>query len=114
MNVETASTIVVADRFPVQLIDGETVVHATAKLVLTRPDEAGVGRVLAYSAPGVALYDTTFDRAASFIGPANLDWVLDTPEGRLIVRSAPGCGCGNRLKGYVPQELQPYRLGRLV
>jgi hypothetical protein len=114
VNVETMSTIVVADRFPVQLIDAERLVHASAKLFLTRPDENGIGRLLAYSAPDVALYDTTWSRPDSTIGSNSVDWRLDTGAGRLIVRSAPGCGCGNRLKGFVPNELQPYRIGRLV
>jgi hypothetical protein len=114
VNTETASSVVVADRFPVQLIDAERLVHASAKLFLTRPDENGVGRLLAYEAPDVALYDIAWSRPDSTIGPNGVDWLLETGVGRLIVRSAPGCGCGNRLKGWVPQELQPYRLGRLV
>lgn len=113
MNAETVSTIVVVDRFPVQLIDSERLVHASAKLFLTRPDETGVGGLLAYEAPDVALCDTTWSRPDSTIGPNGTDWLLETGVGRLIVRSAPGCGCGSRLRGYTPQVLQPYRLGRL-
>lgn len=114
MNVETTSTIIVVDRFPVQLIDSEALVCAEAKLFLTRPDENGVGGLLAYSAPDVALYDTTWSRPDSTVGPNSVDWLLESGEGRLIVRSAPGCGCGSRLKGWTPQVLQPFRLGRLV
>lgn len=114
-NTETGSTIVVADRFPVMVIDaGGEVVHTAAKMVMTRPDADGVGRLLIYSAPDNPLYDVQFYRSSSDIGSQAKDWTLDTSVGRVVVRSAGGCGCGNRLKGWTPQELQPYRLGRMT
>lgn len=113
MNTATFA-VVVAERFPVKIYDAQGVlVHGTAKLFLTRPDENGTGRLLAYSAPDRLLYDVPFYREPSAIGGRSAPWTIETEIGTLSVRSAGGCGCGNRLKGWVPQELQPYRLGRL-
>jgi hypothetical protein len=106
--------VVVADRFPVKLLDGDGVVtHEKAKLVLTQPDEHGVGRLLAWTSPEVMVYDVAFRRPSSLIGARSVDWVLDTDLGHVGVRTASGCGCGDRLKGFHPPELLPYQMGRL-
>lgn len=107
-------TVIVADRFPVKLLgpDG-AVTHAKAKVVLTKPDEQGTGRLLAWTSPDHPVYDVPFERDASTIGNKGTDWWFDTSIGRIGVRSAGGCGCGDRLKGWHPPELTPYQLGRL-
>lgn len=106
--------IVAVDRFPVDLIDGQTslMLHHQVKLIMTQPVN-GVGRLKAWSAPDVEVLDTEFDLAESDIRSKQVDWGVATSNGPVVVKSSPGCGCGNRLKYWTPPEFQPLRMGRL-
>lgn len=107
--------VVAVDRFPVDLLDGQTqlMLHHLVKLVMTRPVD-GIGRLKVWASPELVVLDTTFGLAESDIRSKQVDWSVQTPNGIVIVRSAPGCGCGNRLKHFTPPEFTPYKMGRLT
>lgn len=103
--------IVAVDRFPVDVIaDGTTL--RQVKLIMTQPQD-GVGRLKVWSAPDVLALDTDFDLAASDIRSKQVDWSVSTDDGVVVVKSSPGCGCGNRLKYWQPPEFNPLKMGRL-
>lgn len=98
------------DRFPVDVVTDDTTLR-TVRLIMTRPTD-GVGLFKVWTAPDVLAIDTTFDLTASNIGPKQADWGVVTEAGPVVVKSSPGCGCGNRLKWWSPPEFQPYKKGR--
>ena len=102
--------VIAVDRFPVDVItDQETL--RTCRLIMTKPQDGGAFKV--WTAPGVLAIDTTFDLAESDIRSKQVDWGVATGTGPVVVKSSPGCGCGNPLKWWSPPEFQPYRMGRL-
>lgn len=104
--------VVAVDRFPVDVIAPGGMTYRTCRLIMTQPVD-GVGRLKVWSAPGVLVVDTDFLLEASNIGPKQADWHVATGAESVVVRSSPGCGCGNPLKWWSPPEFQPYRMGQL-
>jgi hypothetical protein len=108
----TEAPVIAADRFPVVLMDETgTVTHPKARVILTQP-ENGIGRITAWITPENIVLDTNYDREASQFGPRSQDWYVQTDLGEVIIRALGGCGCGDRLKHWVPEQFQPYRIGR--
>lgn len=105
----TEAPIVAVDRFPVDVVAGEAT-WREVRLVLTTPVD-GVGRLIVWTAPDVAVLDTTFTLDGSDIRTKQVDWTIATDLGPIVVRPRHGCGCGNRLKYWTP--FTPMRMGRL-
>jgi len=105
----TQAPIVAVDRFPVDVIAGDST-WREVRLVLTSPVE-GVGRLYVWSAPGVTVLDTEFTLADVDIRSKQVEWTIGTTDGPVTVRPRHGCGCGNRLKYWQP--FNPMRMGRL-
>lgn len=104
--------LIAADRFPVALLTDEgSVTHSKARVILTQA-ENGVGRLTAWTSPEVIVYDTNYHYAESQFGPKAQDWFVATDLGVIVIRPLGGCGCGDRLKHWTPEQFQPYRLGR--
>lgn len=104
---DDGAPIVAADRFPVSITGA--VEHVKVRAVFTQPKE-GVGRLVVWISPETRILDTVFRVESSVLGNRGADWVVDTDEGEVVIKSLGGCGCGDRLKNMIPW--QPYRLGR--
>lgn len=108
--------LIAADRFPVSLLyysDGGTVPgHPKARVILTQPVD-DVGRMVAWTSPEDVVCDTAYTYSTSQFGSRSSDWFVETADfGQIVIRTLGGCGCGDRLKHWTPEEFQPYRLGR--
>ncbi len=112
--------LIAADRFPVSLLfcagNGEaTLLHPKVRVILTYDDGIGSttgGRMTAWSAPGEIVLDSNWTREGSQFGAKSQDWIVETELGQIAIRPLGGCGCGDRLKHWTPEQFQPYRLGR--
>lgn len=109
----TEAPVIAADRFPVSVLreDGSAM-FSKVRVIMTQPDERGIGRITAWTSPEDVVIDTNYDRTASQFGPKSQDWYVATDLGEVIIRSLGGCGCGDRLKHWTPPQFQPYRIGR--
>ena len=106
----TESPVVAIDRFPVDVTpDSANTLH-TVRMILTVPTD-GVGQLMVWTAPEQRVIDTNFYLDQSDIRSKQVDWTISTDAGPVVVRSAPGCGCGNRLKYWQPFTMM--RMGRL-
>lgn len=104
--------LIAADRFPVALLTGEgSVTHHKARVILTQAID-GTGRLTAWTSPEAVVIDTNYHFADSVFGPKSQDWFVETDLGQIVIRPLGGCGCGDRLKHWTPEQFQPYRLGR--
>lgn len=105
------TTAVAVDRFPVNVITSDLVLREV-KVIMTEPVD-GVGRLVVYSAPDVKAIDTSYMPAESDIRSTNqADWTIQTTDGVVVIQSARGCGCGNRLKMFNPDEFATHKLRR--
>lgn len=99
--------IVAADRFPVRLTGA--VEHAKVRAILTQPTD-GVGQFHAWLSPENKVLETAFYVEESVFGGRARDWVVATDAGQVGISSLGGCGCGDRLKSFIPWH--PYQIGR--
>lgn len=99
--------IVAADRFPVRLTGA--VEHAKVRAILTQPTD-GVGQFHAWLSPENKVLETAFYVEKSTFGGRAATWKIVTPLGDVRISSLGGCGCGDRLKSFIPWS--PYQIGR--
>lgn len=109
LQVET-DPVILRRYFPVEAtIDGELV--RPALVIVTRE------RVYVWRTPDELLVSAAYDPAQMDELPLPREYelrvrplIVDTPDGRLAVNKARGCGCGNPLKSFRP--FTPQRSGR--
>lgn len=115
MNPLQVTPLIAADRFPVSLLvydNGAAVPwYPKVRVIMTQPVD-DVGRIIAWEAPGVIVFDTEFVYSNSRFGSNSDDWFVDTRQEQVVIRPLGGCGCGDRLKHWTPEEFQPYRMGK--
>lgn len=109
---------IAADRFPVSILMADSskaysVIHPKARAILTYGDDGQLGgRFTVWTAPEAVVLDANWSRSGSIFGPKSMDWFVETDLGQYVIRPLGGCGCGDRLKHWTPEQFQPYRLGR--
>lgn len=110
MSNELHVPTIAADRFPVSMLSAQgSVMHPKGRVILTQPDD---GRITMWIAPGEVVFDTNYQVEGSVFGSRSQDWFVETDLGQIVIRALGGCGCGDRLKHWTPEQFQPYRIGR--
>lgn len=110
---ETRNVITAANRFPTTVTGPNGATIREARTVIVCPDGDRPARLMVWARPGEPDVDAELDLDQSTIGRPRDTWLLVTAAGTYGVAPGRGCGCGSRLKRWIPPQLEPLRMGAL-
>lgn len=105
--------VLAAWRFPTVVTGPNGATVREARTAITCPDPDTPARLMVWAHPGDPAVDAVIDLDASTIGRPRQTWRVVTSAGEYVIEPGRGCGCSNRLKRYLPPQLEPLRMGQL-